>query len=221
MSPLQFLQQSPLHARVAPFVFFVLLTACQGLLGESSRYWIYALKTALGAWMVWSVRPVVAELRWSFSGEAVFVGVAVFAVWVGLDSLYPKLGPAGKPWNPNAEFGEGSALAVAVIATRLIGSSIIVPPIEEMFYRSFLYRYVLNPDFTKVSLSVKNWRAWIITSAIFGFAHGEWLPGILCGFAYQWLVLRKGRLGDALFAHAITNLLLGGWVVWKGAWNFW
>jgi membrane protease YdiL (CAAX protease family) len=43
----------------------------------------------------------------------------------------------------------------------------------------------------------------------------------LCGAAYQWLVLRKGRLGDAMTAHAITNFLLGAWIVWRGAWQFW
>jgi CAAX prenyl protease-like protein len=56
---------------------------------------------------------------------------------------------------------------------------------------------------------------------IFGFEHTQWLAGILCGFAYQGLVCRKKRLGDALTAHAITNGLLGLWIIWKGAWQFW
>jgi len=34
-------------------------------------------------------------------------------------------------------------------------------------------------------------------------------------------VLRKNRLGDAMTAHAITNFLLGAWIVWRGAWHFW
>ena len=53
------------------------------------------------------------------------------------------------------------------------------------------------------------------TAAVFGFSHNEWLAGILCGTAYQWLVMRKNRLGDAMTAHAITNFLLGVWIVWK------
>src|SRR6266568_4939081 len=59
--------------------------------------------------------------------------------------------------------------------------------------------------------------AWLF----FGIEHREWLAGILCGFAYQGLVCWKNRLGDAITAHAITNALLGGWVVWRGAWHFW
>ena len=60
-----------------------------------------------------------------------------------------------------------------------------------------------------------------MTSVVFGLEHREWLAGILCGFAYQGLVCWKNRLGDAITAHAITNALLGGWVVWRGAWHFW
>ena len=62
----------------------------------------------------------------------------------------------------------------------------------------------------------------LITSIAFGLVHPQqWLAGILCGFAYQGLVCWKKRLGDAMTAHAITNLLLGLWVIWKNAWNFW
>jgi CAAX prenyl protease-like protein len=61
----------------------------------------------------------------------------------------------------------------------------------------------------------------VVTSLVFGLEHHEWLAGILCGFAYQGLVIWKGRLGDAVTAHGITNFLLGVWVLWRGAWQFW
>jgi len=63
-------------------------------------------------------------------------------------------------------------------------------------------------------------KAFIATSLLFGLAHNEWLSGILCGVLYQWLVIRKKRLGDAITAHAITNFLLGTYVVTRGAWQF-
>jgi hypothetical protein len=66
------------------------------------------------------------------------------------------------------------------------------------------------------------WTPLLVTAAVFGLAHPDrWLAGILCGLAYQWLVIRKQRLGDAMTAHAITNFLLGAWVVGKGDWKFW
>jgi hypothetical protein len=225
---------SPAAARVGPFVFFVLLTALQGKFGAASAYWIYFAKTFIGLWLIFEMRPFVAEMRWAFSWEAMVVGIAVFAVWVGIsgewtmqNSLWVKLGishPSTKPafiWNPNEQFGNGSALAWFFIAVRILGSTFIVPPLEEVFYRSFLYRYVASQNFLSVPLNKFLPVPFLATAMVFGFSHNEWLAGIFCGAAFQWLVLRKNRLGDAMTAHAITNFLLGVWVVWRGAWNFW
>jgi uncharacterized protein len=217
----QKLRDSPILARVVPFVIFIALTACQGWFGEASRYWIYLAKTLAGAWLVWSIRLFVTEMRWAVSWEAVVVGIAVFAMWVGLDGFYPKLGKPGSPWNPHEQFGQGSALAWLFMTVRIGGSALVVPPLEEVFYRSFLYRYIIKVDFLSVPLKTFHWTAFLVTSAVFGFEHSQWLAGILCGFAYQGLVCWKGRLGDAMTAHGITNLLLGLWVVGKDAWQFW
>jgi CAAX prenyl protease-like protein len=212
---------SPTIARVAPFVIFLLLTFGQGQFGEASRYWFYLAKTLVGAWLVWEMRPFVAEMRWAMSWEAVVVGIGVCAIWGGVDDFYPKLGKAGVAWNPNMQFGEGTALAWLFVAARILGSTLVVPPLEEVFYRSFLYRYIAKTDFQSVPLGQFAWMPFLVTAAVFGFAHHEWLAGILCGMAYQWLVVRKQRLGDAMTAHAITNFLLGLWVVGRSAWQFW
>jgi len=221
-------------ARVAPFAVFLLLTAAQGEFGAASAYWFYLAKTLVGAWLIFELRPFIAEMRWAFSWEAVGVGVAVFAAWVGISGewttqnlLWVKLGLAHAPktapaaWNPNDLFGAGSALAWFFVGVRILGSTLVVPPLEEVFYRSFLYRYVAQKDFLAVPLNRLLPVPLLVTAAMFGFAHNEWLAGIFCGAAYQWLVLRKNRLGDAMTAHAITNFLLGAWVVGRGAWQFW
>ena len=208
--------------RVAPFVVFVLLTALEGRLGDGSRYWMYLAKTLVGGWMLWMFRHAIPEMRWRFSWAGVIVGVIVFALWVGLDGLYPKWGsPAPTGWNPFAHFGSGTVAAWFFFGVRLVGSSLIVPLLEEVFYRSFLFRFLITPDFERQSLGHFNAKAFFITSAAFGLVHAEWLPGILCGLLYQGLVLSRGRLGDAIFAHAVTNLLLGLWVMGTGAWRFW
>ena len=213
---------SPDYARVAPFVIFVVLTSLQGQFGEDSRYWLYLAKTLVGAWLIWEMRPFVAEMRWSISWEAVVIGVAIFAVWVGLDGLYPRLSEAEGSWNPGKRFGEDSALAWLFIVVRIAGSSIVVPPLEEVFYRSYVYRVLVKTDFQAMSLGQFHGLSFVITSAIFGLMHPDrWAAGIVCGLAYQWLVIRKNRLGDAMTAHAITNFLIGLWVIWKGAWTFW
>ncbi len=220
-SSLQKREASPLRARVAPFVIFAVLTFLQGSFGEGPRYWFYLAKTGIGAWLIWVIRPWVSEMRWQISWEAIGVGVAVFGIWVGLDGLYPKMGSSGKPWNPHDYFGAQSGLAWLIVFVRVAGSSLVVPPLEEVFYRSFLYRYIANPEFEKVALGRFGWAPLLVTSAIFGLAHFEWLPALLCALAYQGLVIRKKRLGDAITAHAVTNFLLGLWVIGKGAWQFW
>jgi len=228
------LESSPAWARVGPFAVFVLLTFCQGKFGEASRYWFYFAKTIVGAWLIWLVRPYVAEMKWNFSWEAVVAGIAVFAMWVGIDGFYPPLdqlldrvglvmakSDGAKGWNPHAEFGRASALAWMFVVVRAVGSTLVVPPLEEVFYRSFFYRSLLKADFQSVPLGRLVGTPFVLTSTVFGLAHGEWLAGILCGFAYQALVCRKDRLGDAMAAHTITNALLAAWVVWRGAWKFW
>lgn len=226
------LRSDPLIARVIPYIIFIALTALQGQFGEASKFWFYFAKSVVGAWLIWAILPVVKELRWTVSLEAVLVGVGVIVVWIGLDGLYPTLdelwrrifGGEAKPtqpWNPHQQFGAGSAMAWFFIVARILGSTLIVPPLEEIFFRSFVYRYIVKPDFEQVSLKTFHLTSFLVTSILFGFIHREWLAGILCGMAYQWLVLRKGHLGDAVVAHAISNLLLGACVVYKGAWQFW
>lgn len=224
------LTRTPLIARVVPFVLFVVLTFCQDLFGPAGRYWLYFAKTLLAVAMLVAVWPAVQEMRWKFSWEAVVVGVAMFALWAGLDDLlvllgfknsYPKLNFGGGPWNPNAQFGEWSGLAWFFIVVRIAGSSVVVPMLEEVFFRSFVYRYIAKVDFLSVPLDAFARRPFLLTAILFAAEHREWLAGLLCGFAYQGLVCWKNRLGDAITAHAITNFLLGVWVVWQGNWRFW
>jgi len=209
--------------RVAPFVVFLLLTAGQGYFGPASAYWFYLAKTVVGLWLLVEIWPLVPEMRWALSWEAVAVGVAVFVMWIGLDPWYPKVAlskAVAANSNPNLVFGPGSPLTWFFLVVHIFGMTVVVPPLEEVFYRSFFYRFIIQSNFLAVPLNRFVPLAFFGTSILFGFEHSQWLAGILCGFAYQGLVLRKNRIGDAMTAHAITNLLLGLWVVTRGAWNF-
>ncbi len=229
------LRKSPELSRAVPFVVFLLLTSAKDWFGPAGMYWIYLAKTGVGAWLLWEVRGVVAEMRWKASPEAVLVGVAVAVMWIGLDPFYPgqdalwyKLGfgkdPAKTPpteWNPFTQFGAGSLMGWLFVVVRTVGSSLVVPPLEEVFYRSFVYRYLISPEFEKVPLNRFHPTSLAITCLVFAFTHQQWLAGILCGLAYHGLVIRKNRLGDAMVAHGITNFLLAVWVVGRGDWKFW
>jgi CAAX prenyl protease-like protein len=220
---------SPTLVRVVPFAIFLALTFAQDRFGPEARYWIYLAKTIAGAALLLAVWRHIEEMEWRLSWPAVLIGVAVFVMWIGLDELVARLGfgafhrmkSSAPPWNPNDAFGAGSVLAWFFIVTRIAGSALVVPPLEEVFYRSFVYRFLASKDFLSVPLGKLFPMPFVVTSVLFGFEHHEWLAGILCGFAYQGLVIWKARLGDAVTAHSITNFLLGLWVVFRGAWQFW
>lgn len=219
-------------------MLFLGLTALQGEFGEQSKYWLYVAKTIVGAIAVAVVWPLVKEAGVRFSVASVGAGIGVFLIWVGLDPFYPdfvqlcpffkKMGleflcsseKSAALWNPFLDVSQ--PLAIFFVAVRIIGSSIVVPPLEEFFYRSFLYRYIASVNFLDIPLSKFIPRSFIITSLVFGFVHNQWLAGILCGAIYQWLVIRRGNLGEAIVAHGVTNLLLGCYiVVTQDQWHFW
>ncbi|HSH95594.1 MAG TPA: CAAX prenyl protease-related protein [Roseimicrobium sp.] len=208
-------------ARIAPFFVFVLLTALQGYFGGEGRFWIYLAKTLLAVAMLWQWRWAFPEVRLTLDGVVFLAGALIALLWVGLDGLYPKISSASVEWNPIGAFPEHPLKAWLFIGVRLVGATLIVPVLEELFYRSFFYRRWQADDFLTISLGTFHKAAFLVTAIVFGFAHHEWLPGILCGLILQWLVVRRGHLGDAIIAHGVANLLLGGWVVWKGAWHFW
>jgi len=220
----RYLRASPVQARFLPFALFVLPLFIQDWFGDAIRHWIYLARTLLGAWCLWEMRTLVPEMRWKVSWEGAVVGVLVLVIWVGLDPFYPSnhlLFQASTPWNPFKDYDGHPVAAWFFFGVRTLGSSLVVPPLEEVFWRSFVYRYLINTDFETVPLGRLHWGSFFVTSLFFGLEHYQWLAGVLCGLAFQFLVVRKGRLGDAIFAHAITNFLLSLWVYWKHAWIFW
>jgi CAAX prenyl protease-like protein len=219
--------ESPEYARFAPLFIFVVIGSVGGFIGGHAMFWLYAGKVFVGGWLIREMRPYVPEMRWKFTWEAMTVGVVIFVIWVGVDPFYPKNHILLKDtpesiWNPFVKYGEDSLAAWALIVIRIFGMTIVVPPLEEAFYRSLFYRWLIRVDFRAIALGHFDGIAFVCASVVFGFMHFQWLAGILCGLAYQWLVIRKGRLGDAMTVHAITNFLLGIYVVWKGgeAWKF-
>ena len=81
------IQESPTLTRILPFLLFLILTSTQGSFGPESQFWIYLIKTLLGTWMIWIIWPLVGEMRWKFSIEAVGAGILVFILWIQLNSF--------------------------------------------------------------------------------------------------------------------------------------
>ena len=110
----------------------------------------------------------------------------------------------------------------AFLAVRFFGLVVIVPIIEETFYRGFLLRYVTDlDDFRRAQTGTFSLGALGINVALFAFSHPEWLAAAIFALAMCGLLARTKNLFACIVAHAVTNLLLGLYVIHYGAWQYW
>ena len=215
-------------ARVLPFAVYIAVLAGGPFLRDAlppgwDGRWLYAVQ--IGSVMlalIWFARAY-EELRPLALGrrdalEAVVAGVAVFVLWINLDFSWAMLGEPGAGFDPRRAGGDIDWMLTAV---RLFGAAAVVPIMEELFWRSFLLRWIDRPDFLQQVPATASLRALFISSVVFGIEHKLWLAGILAGLAYGSLYRRSNTLWSPILAHAVTNLLLGLWVVATGAWHFW
>lgn len=216
----------PLLARVLPFALYMAFLAVeQGARawvgGDLDIRWLYPVKVGTVAFALWYFRGEYRELL-TWPGRrpllvSLLLGVLVFVLWINLDTGWLDLG-GGPGYDPRHPDGE---LDWALVAFRLAGAALVVPLMEELFWRSFLLRWIERQDFLSVSAAEVGFRAILISSLLFGVEHSLWFAGILAGLAYAWLYRHYGNLWAPIAAHATTNLVLGVWVVQTGAWQFW
>jgi uncharacterized protein len=149
--------------------------------------------------------------------SSVILGVFVFLFWIQLDIEWLRFGES-KGFVPLDSTGK---LLWLHAIPRLIGAAILVPVIEELFWRSFFMRWLQNPSFLAIEPERVRFSALFVSSAVFALEHHLWFAGLLAGFAYGWLYIRTGNLWYPIIAHATTNAILGLWVVQTGNWQFW
>jgi uncharacterized protein len=131
----------------------------------------------------------------------------------------PLLGsPVG--FNPYA-FGWAPNAVPGLIAVRFSGATLVVPVMEELFWRSFIMRYAINPDFRTVPLGTFSIFSFTVTALLFGLEHHRVIQGILAGIVYAQLVIKQKTLKGCIQAHATTNLVLGLYVICTNIWQFW
>jgi CAAX prenyl protease-like protein len=184
----------------------------------------YAAKVAIVAGLAWWSRATWRDLRPAPSAGrvvlAALIGLLVTALWVGLDGLYPVLPFSG----PRSEF-DPTALApmprAAFIAIRMLGLVVLVPVVEELFWRSFLMRWLIDQEFQRVPIGKVTPLAAVVTSVFFALAHPEWLPALVTGLLWAWLLWHTRSLAACVISHAVANLALGLHVVISGAWKYW
>jgi CAAX prenyl protease-like protein len=219
---------------VVPMGAFLALSSAEGYLpklgGGPHPTWYplaYAAKVAIVTALLVAARRTWADLRPRPSAQAVALAVAIGAVvlvgWVGLERLpYPRLPLTGErvAFDPHAMRNPGRA---AFLTARFFGLVLIVPLMEELFWRSFLMRLIIDrdADFERVPVGRVTPVAAAITSALFAAAHPEWLPALLTGLAWSWLLWKTRSLSACVISHAVANLGLGLYVLATGHYELW
>ena len=157
-------------------------------------------------------------LKTGHTGISILTGILVFVLWVNMD--WPSA-TFGSPIGYNPAIFEDHTLRGGIIISRLMGAAVVVPVMEEIFWRSFLIRYIIKPDFIKVPIGQFTWISFLITTILFGLEHNLWLAGMIAGTAYNLLLYRTKSISQCIMAHAVTNLALGLYVLYTGEWQFW
>lgn len=185
--------------------------------------WLGAV--ALVVWMV--ARPVV-DLRLRHPAATIGVGVAVFLVWIAPDQLIPgyrELGifQNGITGRVETTVAVDSRNDLLFVALRMARASLLVPIVEELFFRGWLPRWLDRiDDFQAVPLGTYTRYSFLATAALFAVEHGPyWDVGLAAGLIYNFWMAKTRSLGDLIWCHGVTNACLGVWVLATGQWQYW
>jgi len=215
--------------RVAPFVIFMLLLGLRGMapLDDSWGFdtrWLYGLGVlVVGGMLLWWRREYGELARQNLPDGrewvlALVVGIVVFWLWIALDVPWMIIGEPTASFVPLDASGR---IQWPLVAVRWIGATLMVPVMEELFWRSFLMRWLHSPQFEAVPPRRAGLKALLLSTFLFVLAHPMWLAAAIAGLAYGLLYMRTGRLWVPVLSHAVTNGALGVWVVATGQWQFW
>ena len=184
----------------------------------------YVAKTVIVAGMLVALRHHYTPIRWNFWWLGIVVGALVLVQWVGMEKLFPNYPKMSRPdvFNPFEKFSSPAA-QWGFIAIRWAGASIVVPVMEELFWRDYLWRTMIAPnDFKLAAVGEWDFKAFAIVAIAFGAGvHFEWLTAIVCGVIYGALLVLTRSLGACILAHGVTNFLLGAYVLKTHEWIFW
>jgi exosortase E/protease (VPEID-CTERM system) len=204
---------NPTALYLLPFLIAVATALLTGLFTSSffDQAYVVRILTAAIVLVVYS-RQVFKGTNFNISAYASLAGIAVAVLWIVLDLLLSK---------NSAAITEGSPSPWWIVA-KCIGSCTVIPIIEELAFRGFLSRRLINRNFTEVPFTAFTWTSFVVSSVAFGLMHGQrWIAGVIAGMVFLFVMYRKGRLLDAIIAHAVSNAVIAGYVLFLGKWILW
>jgi exosortase E/protease (VPEID-CTERM system) len=177
----------------------------------------YPVRVTVAGLAIWWYRDRISTTLAGFSWTSVTIGALCFAVWAVI--VHPNHAADA------SIAGHLQHLTTAEITSwitfRLAGAVVTVPIVEELAFRGYLLRKLVAADFASVPFNRFTWRSFVISSAAFGVVHQSWFAGIVAGALFALAMYRRGRLSDAITAHATANALLACYVIATGYWSLW
>lgn len=235
---------------MVPLLVFTALTALPGMLRvenselpwhvRAPEHWIYPLQTVVCGILLLLFRRHYIFKPWRGLGLAFVLGVVGIAVWIAPALLREELVRRGFTpadwwdWLGLAERKEGFDPTIAkdstlwfgaVVAMRFARMVLVVPFVEEVFWRGFLMRFLQTEDgqFQRIPFGTHRWATfWIVTLAVMLLHNPVDYPGaFVWGALVYFVAVRTKSLGACVFMHSVGNLALGLYVMKTQQWGFW
>lgn len=211
---------------IAPFVLFLAFLALGPKLPLDPQIEgpVRVVTMALVCAVFWprevSLRPVAPLL-------SVLVGTLVFFIWIAPDRLFSGyrdsfLFSNAIVGHTHSTLSDAALQNPGVLFWRTLRAVIIVPIVEELFWRGWLMRWLVSPDFRKIRLGTYTPMAFWITAILFASEHGPyWDVGLITGIIYNLWMIRSKSIVDCIIMHAVTNGILSAYVIYTAQWRYW
>lgn len=185
----------------------------------------YPLRFVVVLALLLAARRYIA-LRPRFALQSVILGIAVFVIWVGPDLLFHYrhfwLFENSLTGRVASTIDPALRRSLPFLVVRATSCALLVPVFEELFWRSWLMRWLINPNFEKIPFGTYARSSFWMAAALFAVEHGPyWEVGLAAGILYNWWAVRTRSLADCILAHAVTNGLLSAFVLLTGQWEYW
>jgi CAAX prenyl protease-like protein len=188
--------------------------------------WLYSVRFVVVLGVILAVSRPYLTFRASYPLFSIVMGLLVFGIWVGPDVLF---GYRHHWLFENAITGSAvSSLPpwlkgnVKFIVLRAVSSTFLVPVLEELFWRGWMMRWLIDTRFQNVPLGQYSAFAFWVVAVLFASEHGPyWEVGLVAGILYNWWMVRTRNLADCMLAHAVTNGVLSVYVLFTGQWQYW
>jgi len=214
--------QGPGFPFVAPFALFMgLLYLRQNF--PQQGWWLYGVCSLVVLGLLLWLRP---RYRGQDSAcprilQSALLGLGAIVLWIALDPWMPRTAARDNSFPFATAFELGFVPGILSIVFRIFGAVLVVPIVEELFWRGFLMRTIIKPEFEEVPLGTFQPLSFYITTVAFALVHVEFGSATLFALIAGWWFCRTKSIRAVIILHAAANLGLAVYVLLTRNWFLW